>query len=73
MTLGVVNLIHGEALFFDSLHLYLYFWLVLAVQLVHVPFYEERQLRSIFEAAGLGPQYEEYCNRVPRWLPRSRS
>ena len=44
--------------------------LVPAVELVRVPLYEERRLRSSFEAAGMGPQYEEYCNRVPRWLPR---
>ena len=72
MSWGVFALVHGEALIFDSLHLYCYFWLVLAVQLVRVPLYEERRLGSILEAAGLGPQYEEYCNRMPRWLSRIR-
>ena len=73
MSLGVFALIQGEALAFDSRYLYHYSWLVLAVQLVRVPLYEERRLRSIFEAAGIGLQYEEYCNRLPRWLPRFRS
>ena len=73
MSLGVFTLIHGEALFFDSLHLYRYFLVVLTVQLVRVPLYEERRLRNSFAAPVMGPQYEEYCNRVPRWLPRFRS
>ena len=70
MSLGVFILVSSEALIFDSLHLGFYMLLVLAVELVRVPLYEERRLRSSFEAAGMGPQYEEYCNRVPRWLPR---
>ena len=69
MSLGVIALLLGEALIFDNCHLVEYLVLVLAVQLVRVPLYE-RRLRNSFEAAGMGPQYEEYCNRVPRWLPR---
>jgi protein-S-isoprenylcysteine O-methyltransferase Ste14 len=30
-----------------------------------VVFYEEPTLRRKF-----GAEYEEYCRRVPRWLPR---
>ena len=70
MSLGVFILVSSEALIFDGLHQGFYMLLVLAVELVRVPLYEERRLRSSFEAAGMGPQYEEYCNRVPRWLPR---
>ena len=70
MSLGVFILVFSETVIFDSMHLNLYMFLVLAVELVRVPLYEERRLRSRFEAAGMGPQYEEYCNRVPRWLPR---
>jgi protein-S-isoprenylcysteine O-methyltransferase Ste14 len=32
-----------------------------------VPLYEEPTLRKLF-----GPQYQEYCRNVPRWLPRLR-
>ena len=69
MSLGVFTLVFSETLIFNSMHLNFYMLLVLAVELVRVPLYEERRLRRIFEAAGMGPQYEEYCNRVPRWLP----
>ncbi|MGO8984672.1 MAG: methyltransferase family protein [Terriglobales bacterium] len=31
-----------------------------------VHFYEEPHLRKIF-----GPEYEEYCRHVPRWVPRT--
>ncbi len=68
MSWGVFALVHGQALIFDNRHLYHYLWLVIAVQLVRVPLYEERRLRNSLEAAGMGPQYEKYCNRVPRWL-----
>jgi len=33
-----------------------------------VLFYEEPHLKKVF-----GGQYEEYCRRVPRWLPRFKS
>ena len=65
MFLGVFALVFGEALIFNSRHLLYYFLLVLAMQLVHVPLNEERWLRG-----GFGADYEEYCKRVPRWLPR---
>jgi protein-S-isoprenylcysteine O-methyltransferase Ste14 len=32
-----------------------------------VPLYEEPTLHKLF-----GPQYQEYCRNVPRWLPRLR-
>lgn len=43
---------------------------MLAILGVHlfVRLYEEPKLRSLF-----GPQYEEYCRNVPRWMPQTRA
>ena len=62
---GELLVIWAEALYLASLGVMLY---ALAISVgahllvVHV---EEPELRRRF-----GPSYEEYCRRVPRWLPR---
>lgn len=65
MYVGVLLLILGQALWFESVAI---LWYALAVALLFhlfVVLYEERALRSKF-----GESYRQYCSRVPRWLPR---
>jgi protein-S-isoprenylcysteine O-methyltransferase Ste14 len=65
MYVGVLSVLLGWSLWFASKRLFLYFAAVgLAVHLFTVS-YEEPHLRKMF-----GPQYENYCRRVNRWLPR---
>lgn len=65
----------GAFLIFFAHFLWFGYWsllmyTVLAFIGVHffIIFYEEPTLKRKFGAA-----YEEYCQRVPRWIPRSRS
>ena len=65
MYVGVVSILLGEALLFQSLPLLWYalaFWMFIHVMVV---FYEEWALRRQF-----GESYEDYCRKVHRWLPR---
>jgi len=58
----------GEAAVFHSVALadcaIVYFVVASLIVLV----FEEPELRRTF-----GAEYEEYCRRVPRWLPRLRT
>jgi len=62
---GVVSILIGEALLFDSMPLLAYGALLLVLFHLRVLLYEEPRLRRNF-----GPSYDEYCRSVPRWLPR---
>ncbi len=65
--ISVVAMVVGEALLFGSIGVILYA-LTLAIAFhIFVIAYEEPMLRTRFGAA-----YEQYCARVPRWLPRLR-
>ncbi len=55
----------GEALMFSSTGILLLFLTAMLIAHVQVTRLEEPLLRKRFGAA-----YEEYCRRVPRWLPR---
>ena len=55
----------GEALVFHSLALVELAFALFAGANLFVLFYEEPVLRRKF-----GAEYEDYCRRVPRWLPR---
>jgi protein-S-isoprenylcysteine O-methyltransferase Ste14 len=55
----------GQALFFASPGLLLYAGLVALAFHVFVLLYEEPTLRAAY-----GEEYEAYCRRVPRWIPR---
>lgn len=65
MYVGVPCVLLGEALFFQSIRVLEYALLGLAAMHLFVVFYEEATLRKKF-----GASYEEYCRRVPRWIPK---
>jgi protein-S-isoprenylcysteine O-methyltransferase Ste14 len=65
MYVAVGTILAGEALVLGSTTLVAYLLLVVLVFHLFVVLYEEPTLRRTF-----GVAYEEYCRRVPRWLPR---
>jgi protein-S-isoprenylcysteine O-methyltransferase Ste14 len=65
---GVGSVVLGEAVIFHSVAL-AELTVVLALGAsMFVLLYEEPELKRKF-----GAEYEEYCRRVPRWLPRLKS
>jgi protein-S-isoprenylcysteine O-methyltransferase Ste14 len=69
MYLGVLSVLIGEALLFESVRLLGYAASVAAGFHLFVVLYEEPALRSQF-----GESYLRYAETVPRWIPRrSRS
>jgi protein-S-isoprenylcysteine O-methyltransferase Ste14 len=67
MYVGVASLIFGQAIFNYSGSIAVYGCAVITAFYLFVRLYEEPTLRRTF-----GQQYEDYCRRVPRWLPRFR-
>jgi protein-S-isoprenylcysteine O-methyltransferase Ste14 len=67
MYLAVAALIFGQGLFFPSLRVLEYGIAVWAAFHLFVLLYEEPTLRKSY-----GPEYQEFCANVPRWLPRLR-
>jgi len=67
MYVGVLTMIFGQALVYKSPLIAIYACAVFAAFYLFVLLYEEPTLRKLF-----GPQYEEYCRKVPRWLVRFR-
>jgi len=65
MYVGVLTVILGWAILFRSTAVLVYAVLVAAVFHGFVFFYEEPKLRQLF-----GADYDAYCARVGRWLPR---
>ncbi len=63
MYLGVLGVIFGWALLFQSLVHAFYGACVAVCFQLFVVFYEERVLRQKF-----GASYEQYCSRVGRWI-----
>lgn len=64
MYVGVAWFVVGQAILFGSSAVGIYIVCVWLICNLFVMFYEEPTLRRKF-----GPEYEEYCRRVPRWLP----
>jgi protein-S-isoprenylcysteine O-methyltransferase Ste14 len=60
-----VSTIFGQALLLGNVALLEYGGLVWALFHIFVLAYEEPTLRRSF-----GPEYENYCTGVPRWIPR---
>ncbi len=65
---AVLAMIAGQALIFGSAALLGYTAVVALAFHLFVVLYEEPHLRRKF-----GGDYEVYCRRVPRWLPRRRT
>jgi protein-S-isoprenylcysteine O-methyltransferase Ste14 len=65
MYVAVSLLVFGQGLLFGSLRLLDYGLMVWLGFFAFVLLYEEPALRRKF-----GKEYEEYCNHVPRWVPR---
>jgi protein-S-isoprenylcysteine O-methyltransferase Ste14 len=65
---GVGSVVLGEAAIFHSRSLVELTVVFAAGVIAFVLLYEEPALRRKF-----GAEYEEYCRRVPRWLPRFKA
>jgi protein-S-isoprenylcysteine O-methyltransferase Ste14 len=65
MYVAVSLLIFGQGLLFGSIRLLEFGVVVWLGFFAFVVFYEEPALRRKF-----GKEYEEFCARVPRWIPR---
>jgi len=65
---AVVSVMLGEALAFRSLAFAELAIAFFAGTILFVLLYEEPTLRRKF-----GAEYEAYCRRVPRWIPRFRN
>lgn len=64
---AVLSLIFGQGLLFGSAPLLGYGLVVCLGFFTFVLLYEEPTLREKF-----GKEYDDYCARVPRWIPRLR-
>jgi len=65
MYVAVVAVIAGQGLIFGNVRVLEYGGLVWLCFHLFVVVYEEPTLRATF-----GPEYEAFCGRVPRWIPR---
>lgn len=65
MYVAIVGMIAGQGLLLGNAYLLLYAAVVSAGFLGFVLSYEEPKLRKTF-----GSEYDAYCARVPRWIPR---
>lgn len=63
MYLGVIIIIIGEALFFQSTYLGLYLLFLFLVFNLFIMLHEEPRLRKDF-----GEEYNKYCQKVRRWI-----
>ena len=65
MYMGILAMIIGYFLWFKYWNLLIYAVVVFIAFNTFVMYYEEPTLKRKF-----GVAYEEYCKRVPRWIPR---
>ena len=63
--LGALLVLLGYIFWFGSGLVIIYFFLFLLAYQILITLIEEPILRNTF-----GQEYEEYCKRVPRWLPK---
>lgn len=67
MITGVIFMLAGEALVFQSLALLCWAVFFVVANLIYLPVFEEPGLERRY-----GDQYRRYRRNVPRWLPRLR-
>jgi protein-S-isoprenylcysteine O-methyltransferase Ste14 len=67
MYAGVLSVVLGQATWFEAPRLFAYAGLVFVLFSAFVLIYEEPALKRKF-----GASYKQYCERVPRWIPRFR-
>lgn len=65
MYVGIASILIGHFLWFGFWNLLVYLAIVVIAFHLFVTLYEEPNLRERFGAA-----YEDYCKRVPRWIPQ---
>jgi len=65
MYVGIVLILLGEAVLFESVELLLYALLTFSIFHTWVRIHEEPTLRSKFPDS-----YPRYCDTVPRWIPK---
>ena len=63
MMIGVLCILLGESILFQSFYLFIWFSVVFTLCLALIPLLEEPQLEKRF-----GEPYKKYKNEVPRWL-----
>jgi protein-S-isoprenylcysteine O-methyltransferase Ste14 len=64
---SVLAVVFGQAIFYQHWRLAAYGAFLFICFQLFVVLYEERDLRARFDG-----EYEEFCRRVPRWIPRIR-
>jgi protein-S-isoprenylcysteine O-methyltransferase Ste14 len=65
MYVAVLAVVLGQVLLFASWGLFAYLVVIGSTMASFVHIYEEPTLREAY-----GPAYDEFCDNVPRWLPR---
>jgi protein-S-isoprenylcysteine O-methyltransferase Ste14 len=65
MYVAVVSIIVGQALLFGNVHVLEYGAAAWLVTHFFVLAYEEPAMRATF-----GEEYQQFCQNVPRWIPR---
>jgi protein-S-isoprenylcysteine O-methyltransferase Ste14 len=63
--MSVLAVVFGQAIFYRNLRVAEYGVFLTVFFHLFVLLYEEPDLRKRFDG-----EYEEFCRRVPRWLPR---
>jgi len=66
MMVGELMVIWAETVYFASAGILVYAAVMTVAAHLLVVYVEEPELRERF-----GESYQDYCRRVPRWLPRS--
>jgi len=65
MYIGVASVIFGQAFYFLNVRVLEYGVVICLAFHLFILFYEEPTLRRTFDG-----EYEEFCENVPRWIPR---
>ncbi|HVE61684.1 MAG TPA: methyltransferase, partial [Chitinophagaceae bacterium] len=63
MYVGVTMILIGEAIFFQSVNLWIYLIFVFIAFNIFILLHEEPRLRKDF-----GEEYRQYCQKVRRWV-----